>query len=622
MEGCGSSDARFTQQFVNANSIAWRSPIDKNVNFFNQEFIAAPVQAYTENGCMSVQQLGHLLEQLPPSAKLESVESYGTTNEVMTWKYDESSVSEGTPFLTLDDKEGAIDLKRQIYSDLMMSRATSVKNGKSEALLRVVQGEDSVWMIWEITEASVTSLSEQFDLTDQGFQIVPVQVTKGGPVKFLLALNVYHSQIDGDPNGQVVRYEWSIFVKEAANLGGGLIPAHHMIIKAGSSADTLDPVHGNVAATPAALERDGTVVKLVANTLNATLRIDTDSLATDRDWILANGRVYWTNGVYDVLYFDSSLINQQPRAASVDTITKSDDFEWGHILNGDEPLTFVYEESSTYIVSPWHNMDDSNPLYETLKLTMFSSMAEFSSHAVKSGSQQPLVDVKVYGDCEALPRLIINYAVPEESVAEFTRFLMLPNESSLAPLRLTSESSSSYMLTLSILYEEFGLDIQPVNKAVWSTYIQDEGGQAFLYEFFVLLSGAGMDIEQGLTQPVKTFNVSLADDGVIKIAIQDQEVDLTATAPKRDESAEPLDLSEEWVSTHDRVYWKKGVYDKLYYNEQLAKARVIPIAVDQLSILQETPWMHLVEQEPFEAFHFLDDVAFVSAPWYNIEEIV
>ena len=46
------------------------------------------------------------------------------------------------------------------------------------------------------------------------------------------------------------------------------------------------------------------------------------------------------------------------------------------------------------------------------------------------------------------------------------------------------------------------------------------------------------------------------------------------------------------------------------------------IDVSKLKIVQNTPWLHMIEEEPFEAFYFHDDVVFVSLPWENIEEVI
>ena len=83
-------------------------------------------------------------------------------------------------------------------------------------------------------------------------------------------------------------------------------------------------------------------------------------------------------------------------------------------------------------------------------------------------------------------------------------------------------------------------------------------------------------------------------------------------------------MSDEWIDAHDRVYWVKGVFDKLYINDQLSEAKVsmIDASASKLKIVQNTPWLHMIEEEPFEAFYFHDDVVFVSLPWENIEEVI
>lgn len=148
---CDGSEASFTKQFVNANSIAWRGPVDKNVNFFNQDFIDVPVQAYkVDDVCESAQQIGHLRKQIPSSAQLESIEAYGSSDEAIVWKYDDVISTEGTPFLTYDQKQDAIELKQQVFSDIWQARSTAIKSGEADTVISLVQGENSVFLIWEL----------------------------------------------------------------------------------------------------------------------------------------------------------------------------------------------------------------------------------------------------------------------------------------------------------------------------------------------------------------------------------------------------------------------------------------------------------------------------------------
>ena len=58
-------------------------------------------------------------------------------------------------------------------------------------------------------------------------------------------------------------------------------------------------------STPTSILWENDVVSLMANTLKATLHVGTESLTIDKGWLNANGRCYWTNGVYDAVYFDT-----------------------------------------------------------------------------------------------------------------------------------------------------------------------------------------------------------------------------------------------------------------------------------------------------------------------------
>lgn len=341
----------------------------------------------------------------------------------------------------------------------------------------------------------------------------------------------------------------------------------------------------------------------------------------------ANGRVYWSNGVYDEVYFDSSLVNASPKLSTNYTIeVVTDEFEWAEVLGDKDPIhAFVYEDANTYLVCPWcGNMKETNPLYNEIKLPIFGSMAQLYSSLIKSG-EQPSLDVIVYGNHSILPRINVNYEIPADSVEEFTRLLSLPPGLSLAPMKFTDSSPSKYMLTLAVFHESFTFDYElspPWNKAVWTTYIRDETGHIYLNEYHVVLSQVGMDVVEGLKEGADLFDISYTDNNTVEIAVEDNNVSLNITVPKLSAPANLIGLSDEWVDAHDRVYWKKGVYDKLYINDQLSEAKVSMIDVSKLKIVQNTPWLHMIEEEPFEAFYFHDDVVFVSLPWENIEEVI
>lgn len=69
------------------------------------------------------------------------------------------------------------------------------------------------------------------------------------------------------------------------------------------------------------------------------------------------------------------------------------------------------------------------------------------------------------------------------------------------------------------------------------------------------------------------------------------------------------------------VLWKKGVYDKIFYNGGLWNVQVIPVDSEQAVVSQVTPWSAFTSESAFEVLFFDANVMFVSHPWFNLEEI-
>ena len=98
---CDKTDAFFSSQFVDANRVAWRSPVDKNINYFGDDFVSAPVSVFDigKTSCKSSQKMGGLLQQMPASAQFAGIDFYGSPDDPITWTYEDStdtSASDGT----------------------------------------------------------------------------------------------------------------------------------------------------------------------------------------------------------------------------------------------------------------------------------------------------------------------------------------------------------------------------------------------------------------------------------------------------------------------------------------------------------------------------------------------
>jgi hypothetical protein len=86
LESCPalSQEERFSLDFVMANSQIYRGTVDKNVNYFNQHFIAADVTAL-DLSCVRHQNLSRFHPYL---SNLAAVHFYGSKERPITWYYE------------------------------------------------------------------------------------------------------------------------------------------------------------------------------------------------------------------------------------------------------------------------------------------------------------------------------------------------------------------------------------------------------------------------------------------------------------------------------------------------------------------------------------------------------
>lgn len=86
----------FSLEFVNANSQAYRSPIDKHVNYFNQDFVDANVLILGED-CLVIENFEAFVEFNPDGMGLmHSAQYYGSSEIAISWFF-EDVTTDATP---------------------------------------------------------------------------------------------------------------------------------------------------------------------------------------------------------------------------------------------------------------------------------------------------------------------------------------------------------------------------------------------------------------------------------------------------------------------------------------------------------------------------------------------
>jgi hypothetical protein len=241
--GAGEWTTSFSRAFVIANSQVFRSPVDKNANFFNKDFIDAAVRDLPTE-CLSVEYPDSLAALLPTGATLVSVQAYGSKDDAITWHYEDETQSRGTPYFTVAERDERISFKRRAFRDIWSQRANAVIEGTAETLLKI-QNRNMLYINWVLSEDGAEKIAEELKLAENGFSLATIRVLPEDEEQYLLTLNVHETLFVGVPGASAndVRFEFSVYVTSEQNP----LP-HFMIIQALSKIDTLDPINGQVPA--------------------------------------------------------------------------------------------------------------------------------------------------------------------------------------------------------------------------------------------------------------------------------------------------------------------------------------------------------------------------------------
>jgi hypothetical protein len=86
-------------------------------------------------------------------------------------------------------------------------------------------------------------------------------------------------------------------------------------------------------------------------------------------------------------------------------------------------------------------------------------------------------------------------------------------------------------------------------------------------------------------------------------------------------NAPSVPLHEEWILSNDRVYWRNGVYDMLFYNGLLLDANMVEADPASVRLDDRTIWSQFVDKTPTQILVARNPFQFVLHPWYNVEEL-
>jgi hypothetical protein len=357
----------------------------------------------------------------------------------------------------------------------------------------------------------------------------------------------------------------------------------------------------------------------------------TDPKQVSYAWAQANDYLYYANGVADTALYngmltDAALVAINPGTASINNASIWAAFiaaQPSHIVYFSKPLEFAF--------TPYFNLNDPtlklDPAYvgalQQFKTFTFGAFSYGHAFQVLQGLEEPILRFEVLA--KNVPSIFINFNIPRDKVKALEAYLNLPAGIKLAQSKMTPRQPARYLLTLNIYESPDALTGQPAFRAEWSIYVTDRNDPTakgpYLMVVDVASSSPSLD-PYNLFTPPTGFTYS-NDAGRLEGTIQypDTTEKFSFAFGMPPTNAPSVRLHEPWILANDRVYWRNGVYDMLFYNGLLLDADVAEVNPRSVVIADRTIWSGFIDPTPTQVLVFRTPLRFVLHPWYNVEEL-
>jgi hypothetical protein len=244
-------------------------------------------------------------------------------------------------------------LKRFMYSQLALRSAVMIALGREQPLVTFTVEDDppSVYLVFEVRAAAVDGMIDRLGLP-QGMTPAATRCLADDEPRYLLVLNVY--RVSGITNGR--RAEWSVFIAEPDGT------PRYMVIDARSSSRSMDPVDLFTKESRVDHERRGDQVVMTVGpdgrAFSATIDLGRAAPAANApEWVTANDRIYWGNGICDRTFYDAGLAAPEVVAIPPADVEIDDASPWADLIEPVPVAVLMFDQAIEFVVSPWENVD-------------------------------------------------------------------------------------------------------------------------------------------------------------------------------------------------------------------------------------------------------------------------
>jgi hypothetical protein len=211
---------------------------------------------------------------------------------------------------------------------------------------------ESLYINYKLNNLQYETLNNYINKKNSDFTLLPIRISQHDTPSYYLSLNIYNctSPIFMNDNG-MTRFEINTYVTNKHQKGT-------LIIDYLSNALSMDPV--NIFKNSIPLEySNGEIIGIDNNILlNASLSLsDKDSqFYIDKDLAKFSDVIFYTNGIYDKLFYDTSLTEALVKIPKIRNLR----FDYINLTFSRPDSIFYFKNQINFVGAVWQNLFNKN----------------------------------------------------------------------------------------------------------------------------------------------------------------------------------------------------------------------------------------------------------------------
>ena len=215
----------------------------------------------------------------------------------------------------------------------------------------------STYLNFKLSVDQVSQISKYIKEYSSNLTLTPIKMFPGSLPEYIISVNIYNctSPIFLNDEKKIVRCEINTYVKDEQNDKGT------MIIDYLSNEISMDPLNIFKNKNNISFHKEDNYNYIKCISKNEKIKLDFwntnhdgRSVTIGSKLIKYTDKVYYKNGIYDKVYYDSSLVN----ALTIEPYSYYGIFEYKGMKFNDLHSIFYFKDKLNFVGGMWYNLFD------------------------------------------------------------------------------------------------------------------------------------------------------------------------------------------------------------------------------------------------------------------------